>query len=417
MAKLEIPLFVGSSARPLLGNAIKFTDKGHVSIEAKLINLHDNEATIRFSVVDTGIGIAKDQQDKVFDRFHRAVSSYKGVYAGHGVGLHIAKTYAALLGGTVTLESELGVGAHFNFDLVVASSDKAEVESTLSSPSTTNAIIPKPPTLPQKNAPSIQEIPAPASEINPNAPLVLLVEDNFIALKVAECVATSAGCQIQSAVDGEQALELAQTTLFNLIISDIGLPGISGYEFTQRLREWERVNKRKPVPLVGLTAHVEASAKDQALESGMNDIFSKPINQTLMQNLLTKYLALTEPEKEPHPVPTKSTSALGVDLPETEEELFQLDAFPYLDIQLAKESISHEAMLREIQQMMMSEEIHKDISKIEKAHAEDDWAEVERLAHKMQGGAVYIGTVKMRYACQYLERYQKAGLSKLGATL
>ena len=396
----------------LLGNAIKFTDKGYVSIEAKLINLHNNEATIRFSVVDTGIGIAKDQQDKVFDRFHRAVSSYKGVYAGHGVGLHIAQTYAALLGGTITLESELGIGTRFNFDLVVESSDKAEVESITCSPQAANALIPKLPTLPQNTAPSIQEIPAPASEINPNAPLVLLVEDNYIALKVAECVATSAGCQVQSAVDGEQALELAQTIPFNLIISDIGLPGISGYEFSLRLREWERVNKRNPVPIVGLTAHVEASAKDQALESGMNDIFSKPINQTLVQNLLTKYLSLTETKNEQHPVPTKSTSALGFDLPETEEALFLLDAYPHLDIQMAKDSIGDEAMLREMLQMMMSEEIQKDISQIEKAHAKGDWAEVEKLAHKMKGGAMYIGTVKMKYACQYLERYQKAGLTK-----
>jgi|GEM_PF-653058 len=414
-----IPIYIKSDRTKLhrillnlLGNAIKFTDKGHVSIEAKLINLHNNEATIRFSVVDTGIGIAKDQQDKVFDRFHRAVSSYKGVYAGHGVGLHIAQTYAALLGGKVTLESELGVGTHFNFDLVVESSDEAEIESITCSPQVTNAIIPKPPTLLQKTAPSIQEIPAPASEINPNAPLVLLVEDNHIALMVAECVATKAGCQVQSAIDGEQALELAQTMPFNLIISDIGLPGISGYEFTQRLREWERVNKRNPVPIVGLTAHVEASAKDQALESGMYDIFSKPINQTLMQNLLTTYLSLIEPEKELNPVPTNSTSTLGRDLPETEEALFLLDAYPYLDIQMAKESIGDEAMLREMLQMMMSEEIQKDISKIEKAHAEGDWMEVEKLAHKMKGGAMYIGTVKMRYACQYLERYQKAGLTK-----
>lgn len=397
----------------LLGNAIKFTDKGYVSIEAKLINLHNNKATIRFSIVDTGIGIAKEQQDKVFDRFHRAVSSYNGVYAGHGVGLHIAQVYAALLGGTVTLESELEIGTNFSFDLVVESSDKAKVESELCSPSTTNIIIPKPPTLLQNTALSFQTTPpVPASEINPNKPLVLLVEDNHIALMIAECVATKAGCQVQSAIDGEQALELAQTIPFDLIISDIGLPGISGYEFTQRLRESEQVNKKNPVPIVGLTAHVEASAKDQAIESGMYDIFSKPISQNLMQNLLTKYLSLTTPGKEPHPALKKSTSPLGLDLPETEEELFFLDAYPYLDIQMAKNSIGDESMLREILQMMISEEIQKDISKIEKAHAKRDWAEVEKLAHKIKGGAVYIGTVKMKYACQYLERYQKAGLTE-----
>lgn len=397
----------------LLGNAIKFTDKGYVSIEAKLIKIYNSEATIRFSVVDSGIGIAKDQQDKVFDRFHRAVSSYKGVYAGHGVGLHIAQTYAALLGGTITLESELGVGTHFNVDLVLESSEKVDVESNASAPETTNSNAPKFPTLPVQVTASIHENPAPISQIDPNAPLLLLVEDNHIALKVAESVAASAGCRVKSAVDGEQALELAKTMPFNLIISDIGLPGISGYEFTHSLREWERVNNKTPVPIIGLTAHAEASAKEQARKSGMNDVFSKPINLSLMQNLLTKHLSLTELEIEQSPALAESTSGLGLDLPETEEELFILDAFPLLDIQMAKDSIGDENMLREILQMMMSEEIQKDIIKIKKAHTDNDWSEVERLAHKMKGGAVYIGTVKMRYACQYLERCQKAGLTKL----
>ena len=329
------------------------------------------------------------------------------------MGLHIAQTYAALLGGTITLESELAVGTRFNFDLRVETADKIDVGSNNSAPLTTSSRTPKSPILPEQVTPTIHEKPAQNPQTDANAPLLLLVEDNHIALKVAENVATRAGCRVKNAIDGEQALELAKTMPFNLIISDIGLPGISGYEFSQRLREWEQISNMNPVPIIGLTAHVEASAKDQAIESGMNDLFSKPISLPLLKNLLTKHLSLMEPEKE-HPTELdESTNGLGLDLPETDEELFALDTFPYLDIEIAKNSIGDENMLHEILQMMVSEEIQKDISKIEKAHLDGDWEAVEKLAHKMKGGAVYIGTVRMRYACQYLERYQKAGLTKL----
>lgn len=394
----------------LLGNAIKFTDKGYVAIEVKLVNCHHHEATIRFSVVDTGIGISKEHQDKVFDRFHRAVSSYKGVYAGHGVGLHIAQTYASLLGSTITLESELGVGTRFNFELVLQYSDKSDSKTHTSITSKNNLSAS---TLPNLSNQITSSIPTHPMSIDSDAPLILLVEDSHIALKVAENVAIRAGCRIESAIDGEHALELAKTMPFDLIISDIGLPGISGYEFTQRLREWERVNNKKKVPIIGLTAHAESTARDQSHNAGMNDVFSKPINFSLMQNILTKHVSIFDLEQDNSTTSARPLDVLGLDLPETEEELFNLDPFPYLDIQTAKNSIGDEHILRESLQMMMSEEINRDIMRIEKAHANLDWIEVEKLAHKIKGGAIYIGTVKMKYACQYLERYQKAGLTKL----
>jgi two-component system aerobic respiration control sensor histidine kinase ArcB len=394
----------------LLGNAIKFTDKGYVAIEAKLIRLQKQKATIRFSVVDTGIGIAKDQQSKVFDRFHRAVSSYKGVYAGHGVGLHIAQTYTALLGGVITLESTLGKGTRFSFELNFQATDKVIAE-----PGAPLLINQKVSSLPEQTAQVVEEKSASTAQTDSNIPKVLLVEDNLIARKVAEGVVTSTGCQVINAVDGEEALELAKTMSFNLIISDIGLPDISGYDFTQSVREWEQATHKPPVPIIGLTAHAESKAKDQAIAAGMNDIYSKPINLSLMQTILTTYVGThkKEPRVQQGLDAIEPPRSLGPDLPALEEELFYLDEFPYLDIQLAKDNISDERLLRDILEMMMSEEITQDIHSLKQAHLNQDWETVEKLAHKIKGGAVYIGTEKMRYACQYLERYKKAGHTKL----
>lgn len=103
---------------------------------------------------------------------------------------------------------------------------------------------------------------------------------------------------------------------------------------------------------------------------------------------------------------------LSADLPATQDQLFRLDEFPLLDIKNAIESIGSESMLREIL-LIMNKNIHYDSKALEDAYAEQNWETVEKLAHKMKGGALYSGVVKMRYACQYLERSQKAGYTAL----
>ena len=131
-----------------------------------------------------------------------------------------------------------------------------------------------------------------------NAPRVLLVEDNHIAMRVAESIVSSAKCLVQSASDGEQALSLAQSNDFDLVITDLGLPGISGYDFTRQLRAWEMARNKKPMPIVGLTAHLELNTQTTCLQSGMNDVFSKPITLNMMQKILTNYLSTTEPQTD-----------------------------------------------------------------------------------------------------------------------
>ncbi len=369
----------------LLGNAIKFTEKGHVAISAQLQELKKQEAIVQFSVSDTGIGILEEQQHKVFERFHKVTPSYKGIYSGFGVGLHIVLTYVKLLGGSIQLASKLGVGTTFDFYLPVKclNDDQWGV-----------------------GAGSKRE----RSIILKEQCHVLLVEDNTIALKVAEAVAVNAGCHVYSATNGEEALSLVQANDFDLIITDIGLPGISGYELTQAIREWEAKNNKRKVAMVGLTAHAKSHAETKCLEAGMNDVYTKPITTELMttilrKNVTSKTTILNENEK-PY-------GGLGLDLPNTEDELFDLNNFSLLDINKAISTIGNDSLVRQVLELMISDEIQKDIALIKKAHSVGNWEEIEKFAHKMKGGAVYIGTVRMQYACQYLERYHKAGHTSL----
>ena len=227
------------------------------------------------------------------------------------------------------------------------------------------------------------------------SPYLLLVEDNPIALRLAELVATQVGCRYLSAVRGEQALELAKSIDFDLIVTDIGLGDFSGHELTRRIREWEVTSCRSPVPIVGLTAHALIFAKEECMASGMNEVFCKPIHLNAMQTMLNRFVCMK--------------NGLRHDLPSDESHLFEMTAFPLLDIEAARLSIGNEGILHEILGLMAEQEIPNDSIVLEQAYAEGNWDMIEKLAHRMKGGAVYCGTVKLQYACQYLERYRKAG--------
>lgn len=373
----------------LLGNAIKFTEKGHVYIELKSLLNTDNETKIRFCVADTGIGIPHDAQDKVFDRFYRVSPSYKGIYTGHGVGLHIAQSYVKLLGGEIKLESQEGVGTTFYFDLSLKTGHPVAANPS--------------------------DVPIPAYESITSwpqtPPYLLLIEDNSIARRMAEVFATKLGCPFISAIDGEQALTLAQSEPFDLIVTDFGLPGISGQEFTSRFRAWEKAMNKTPIPIIGLTAHSKDNAKKECLECGMNDIFSKPITISMLRKIIRQFVLSTDDSCFANQM--QGTGKFEPNLPDCEELLFALQQFSLFDIYDAIKHLGTETMVLDVLQLMVNKEIPTEMAAFQKAYAEKNWAEIEKLSHKMKGGAVYCGTIRMKFACQYLERYLKAGHRQL----
>ena len=387
----------------LLDNAIKFTTSGHISIQVKHIGSGIGQAQIYFGVADTGTGIPQHLQNEVFDRFFRATPSYKGTHTGHGVGLHIAQSYVKLLGGEIKLRSKENVGTTFYFDLPCKIGIKTNAaHQTIKIQQTT----------PAQNHSSVRK-----HKVN-QVPNLLLVEDNAVALRMAEVMASKAGYRFTSVATGEQALELAQAISFDLIVTDIGLPGISGHEFTRRLRELEVSLKRKPAPIVGLTAHARETAAEECLLSGMSDVFTKPFTPLMLQAIVHQFVStgIDIQHNRDNTDKLHEPKHLGTDLPAKEEQLFELQEYPLLDITSAIESIGNEGMLREILQM-----VHQDIlvdgQAIEKAYVDNNWDTIEKLAHKMKGGALYSGTIRMKYACQYLERYRKAGHTAMLDTL
>ena len=392
----------------LLGNAIKFTSVGSITIETKLLTLKDATANIKFAVHDTGMGIALEQQSKVFERFFRASPSYKGLYTGHGVGLHIAQSYAKLLRGEIKLSSIEGEGTTFSFELSckIGKSDDVQSQDSLD-------------LLPQLMTPRTNIVSPPLSSKSSSQPNLLLIEDNSIALKVLESLVIDASCQHISVTNGAEALALAKTMDFDLIISDLGLPGISGTEFTEQLRAWENAHNKRSVPIIGLTAHAETTMRTLCLQAGMDKVMTKPLNKTGLQSLIDQFYYLpltsitTNLKKDHEPIKT-----LALELPDTDHDLFNLNAFPLIDSAQALSILGdNKSLLIDMYSFMIDHEIPTEKENILKAHANHDWKKIDALAHKMKGGVISLGLKKLSFACQYLERHQKTGHSKLSERL
>ncbi|WP_133130630.1 PAS domain-containing hybrid sensor histidine kinase/response regulator, partial [Legionella yabuuchiae] len=196
----------------ILSNAIKFTHYGRITIQVNLVEEQEEDIKLCFKVIDTGIGIPEEDIHKVFDQFYRSTSSYEGNFDGYGIGLHIVRDYLEKLHGRVEIQSEEGKGTTIALTIPMKKASATKISGV--EPETA---------LPQKQSYSNLEI-TPENE----SAFVLLVEDNFIARKIASDVLTKAGCRVMQAETSTKAYELAQSHRFDFILTDIGLPDFSG---------------------------------------------------------------------------------------------------------------------------------------------------------------------------------------------
>ena len=317
----------------MLGNAIKFTEHGKIELLVTATKISNKEVMVHFVITDTGIGITKDDLSKVFKKFYRASPSYKGLYKGYGVGLHIVKKYVDSLNGKIQIESELGAGTSFTIMLPLEISKKIDGD-----------------TLPIGKAPSptvVKENPPKNMTVSDlSKPTILLVEDNLIALKNAEVLCNKVSCGFISAQTSEEALELFKNNIFQMVLTDIGLPGISGNELSEQIRHFEKKSGLEPIKIIGLTAHALEVAESKSLKAGMNCVFSKPLNIGLLAQLLKE---ITPQNKPPNP------NHLGNDLPDNVEELFTLNQFALLDSDEALKNCGTPDMLNELLTLMTKE--------------------------------------------------------------
>lgn len=257
----------------LLANAIKFTDKGGVTLKVTSVLDSGNEALIRFSIIDTGIGIPEDKTESIFQSFSQATSSTTRLYGGTGLGLAISKQLVELQHGTISVDSELGKGSAFNFEIKygkLATQDHSNLALELI----------------EKNSRRIM-----MSELQGKK--ILLVEDHPINQMLATKVLEDWGFDVDLAGNGRIALDKLKENQYSLILMDINMPEMDGYETTSAIRSQDNLN-HKEIPIIAMTASAFIGESQRCIKAGMNDYVSKPFNpQELLakiNNHITKYL-------------------------------------------------------------------------------------------------------------------------------
>jgi len=250
----------------LLGNAVKFTQQGSISITALPGPVHGDKTMLRFSISDTGIGIPNSRLHKLFIPFSQVDSSTTRKFGGTGLGLAISKQLVELMGGAISVESAEGTGSTFFIRLPLEIATDAACESTLASGTTLLA----------GHAPSDYRI--------------LLVEDDELNQKVAKIMLGKLGYQTWLAKDGKAALDLLKTEEFDLVLMDCSMPVLDGYLTTQKIRDPATGLKNPRIPVIALTARAMHGDRERCLKVGMNDYLPKPIYCESLVRVLNNWL-------------------------------------------------------------------------------------------------------------------------------
>ncbi len=259
------PVRINQILLNIVGNAVKFTEKGSVTVSCKLRNQTEQNFELYFEVIDTGIGIEKENIQGVFESFSQANSGITRKFGGTGLGLPISKKLIELYGGELQLESEYGKGTTFSFSLnlgvPIAESKSANIRETIKVSDEEKAKI-----------------------------KILLAEDNKINQLVAKRFLDRFGFQLDIANDGKEAIQMVTDNKYDLILMDIQMPELDGLEATRFIRTNMNSGHNKGIKIMAMTASVLKKEIDRCFEAGMDDYIPKPFDP---DELYEKIVTLT----------------------------------------------------------------------------------------------------------------------------
>lgn len=279
----DVPdMLVGDKARlsqvvnNLVGNAIKFTDKGDIRVHVE--NSPDGVAPgfLRFSVSDTGIGIPENKLEVIFDMFTQADTSTTRKYGGTGLGLSISRRLVELMGGRIWVKSEVGKGSTFYFTARFAVTTGSDESETKTSGTVIDTRLPG----------SLQPLD------------ILLVEDSEDNIMLVEAFLKKAPFRIVVAKNGKEAVEMFKEDTFDLVLMDMQMPVMDGFTATKEIREWESHNNKRHTMILALTANVLRQDKQKILDAGCDGLITKPIKKSELIKAIVEFTGSEKHEAE-----------------------------------------------------------------------------------------------------------------------
>ena len=254
----------------LLSNALKFTPEGSVRVKIAAIDTATDSINIRIAVADSGIGISEKNMDKLFIRFSQVDASDTRKFGGSGLGLVISKQICELMGGTITVQSKEGIGSTFIAEIPLKVVKAAEIEA-------------------EKEAEKKDD--AALFSINAHSKArILVAEDEPVNQQVIGKLLGMAGFSYDIAENGEKAIELFKQKEYDAALFDVQMPVMDGITATQEIREIERKEHKKRLPIIAVTARAMFGDKERILENKLDDYIAKPYNLNTVVETLNKYI-------------------------------------------------------------------------------------------------------------------------------
>lgn len=330
----------------LIGNALKFTERGSVSLTVSSVGTEPHRPQLQFEVHDTGIGIPADQLDHIFGRFTQVDSGDNRKYGGAGLGLSICKQLVELMQGTIQVSSALGNGSIFTVTLPFTIS-----------PAASRTVTPPHRKAPPESA-AVLRTSAPSS-----APLtLLLVDDSPEVGQLAALYLKGLPYRMDRAGDGPSAIDRCRACHYDLIFLDLQMPGMDGYATAEAIRNWEETQGIPRTPIIALTADVLGPARERSRQSGCTAFIGKPFSQSTFLEAIHHYAKPADNQtRDERPAPTTSASQ-----PSAEQDLERL-------------------------RLKFLNNRRRDVEALTSALSAHDWATIKTLGHRMKGLAGSYG--------------------------
>lgn len=363
----------------LLGNAEKFTEKGLIGVRVRQKDRQKDFITVEFEVFDTGIGIPEEKLDLVFQSFRQVDGDIKRKFGGTGLGLSIVKSLIELQKGSIRVESDLGKGTKFIFEITYEDSyKKREIEATAT---------------PSVSSTTLQDL------------RILVVEDNTMNRKYIGSLLTKWNLTFQMAFHGREGVEIAQKEPFDVILMDIQMPEMDGYEATIAIRNTAGFNQKTLI--IALTASAMISQKDYAFAVGMNDYLSKPFKPQQLLDILRKNLPRINDLKVTDATTTESVTNNDLKMnlqpnnepePETWKGFTNLLDSDYLE-EIYGDDFEYALGIFEAFLVNMKDELPK----LSPLFEQRTWRELSALAHKIKPALSMVGLTWMHEKFQLIE--------------
>ena len=375
-AHIVDPLRLSQVLNNFVSNAIKFTQRGVIEVYAELLDRLDAKERIRFSVKDTGIGIARDIQERLFQSYQQESADTARMYGGTGLGLSICRRLADMMEGEIELKSEQGLGSIFSIVLTLpVTNSPVEVMRNLHPEVEQRAV-------------------KPLFANSMDAPVVLAVDDHPTNRSLLAKQLKMLGLRTETADSGQMALSLWRTGNFGMVITDCHMPVMDGYMLTQAIRKIEAEESRSRTPVIAWTANALAEESGRCHIAGIDDLLVKPADITQLRMMLAKWLNIRETDNiqtaHSHPDVNSGQPSMPID-----DSVLKLVVTNNAErIQVLQDFQSH---------------IRKDFAKLSEMMVQSDIANIESTAHRMKGSCQMVGAKNLAKVCAAIELAAREG--------